>query len=334
MVGAEFTGQFFQDRFLIADVVMKSPPQPAQARSVWPEPERWFWFDPPFHRGQSVLLHKQCDDVWRIDFQLGWDADPEAEKQPERVIPRIQAMLGPELPSSNWNGCRSTSSPAGASTTSATAACIFAGDAAHQVSPFGARGANTGVQDVDNLAWKLKLVLDGTAPEALIDSYHEERAFAADDNLLQLHPRHRLHHAEEPGQPALPQRGAGAGAHRALRAPAGQQRPAVDADALPALVAEHARRGRLRRPDAAGHQLRRRAGAAAGQRRLAAEPAEHAARPGRRLHAAGLRRAAAGGQRGRRRASLARVLSVGGDVEDVRGPARAALRRASPAPST
>ncbi len=37
---------------------------------------------------------------------------------------------------------------------------------------------------MDNLAWKLKLVLDGQAPLALIDSYHEERAFAADDNLL------------------------------------------------------------------------------------------------------------------------------------------------------
>jgi 3-(3-hydroxy-phenyl)propionate hydroxylase len=61
---------------------------------------------------------------------------------------------------------------------------IFAGDSAHQVSPFGARGANTGVQDIDNLAWKLQLVLAGHAPEALIDSYHEERSFAADDNLL------------------------------------------------------------------------------------------------------------------------------------------------------
>jgi 3-(3-hydroxy-phenyl)propionate hydroxylase len=52
------------------------------------------------------------------------------------------------------------------------------------VSPFGARGANTGVQDIDNLAWKLALVLRGEAPETLIDSYHDERAFAADDNLL------------------------------------------------------------------------------------------------------------------------------------------------------
>ena len=72
MIGADFTGQFFQDRFLIADVVMKAD---------FPT-ERWFWFDPPFHRGQSVLLHKQCDNVWRIDFQLGWNADPEQEKKP------------------------------------------------------------------------------------------------------------------------------------------------------------------------------------------------------------------------------------------------------------
>jgi 3-(3-hydroxy-phenyl)propionate hydroxylase len=173
MVGAGFSGQFFQDRFLIADVVMKAE---------FPT-ERWFWFDPPFHRGQSVLLHKQSDNVWRIDFQLGWDADPEAEKKPERVVPRIQAMLGPqaqfdlEWVSVYQFACRRIDH-------FRYGRVLFAGDAAHQVSPFGARGANTGVQDVDNLAWKLKLVLDGAAPEALIDSYHEERAFAADDNLL------------------------------------------------------------------------------------------------------------------------------------------------------
>ena len=57
-------------------------------------PERWFWFDPPFHRRQSALLHRQADDVWRLDFQLGWDADPEEAKKPENVIPRVKAMLG------------------------------------------------------------------------------------------------------------------------------------------------------------------------------------------------------------------------------------------------
>ena len=183
MVDAKFTGQFFEDRFLIADVVLKAPPRTQGAQRLGTEPERWFWFDPPFHRGQSVLLHKQCDDVWRIDFQLGRDADAEAEKRPERVVPRIEAMLGPELPFElEWVSvyqfaCRRIDD-------FRYGRVIFAGDSAHQVSPFGARGANTGIQDVDNLGWKLKLVFDGTAGEALIDSYHEERAFAADDNLL------------------------------------------------------------------------------------------------------------------------------------------------------
>lgn len=173
IVGAGFVGQFFQDRFLIADVVMEAD---------FPT-ERWFWFDPPFHRGQSVLLHKQADNVWRIDFQLGWDADPTEEKKPERVIPRIKQMLGEdktfelEWVSVYQFACRRIDN-------FRYGRVLFAGDAAHQVSPFGARGANTGFQDTDNLAWKLMLVLDGAAPEKLLDSYDEERAFAADDNLL------------------------------------------------------------------------------------------------------------------------------------------------------
>ncbi|MBO6511813.1 MAG: FAD-dependent oxidoreductase, partial [Roseibium sp.] len=173
MVGAGFSGQFFQDRFLIADIIMKAN---------FPT-ERWFWFDPPFHRGQSALLHKQCDDVWRLDFQLGWESDPEEEKKPEKIIPRVKAMLGDDVEFElEWASvyqfaCRRIDK-------FRYGRVLFAGDAAHQVSPFGARGANTGVQDIDNLAWKLKLVMDGDAPESLIDSYHEERAFAADDNLL------------------------------------------------------------------------------------------------------------------------------------------------------
>ena len=172
-VGASFGGQVFNDRFLIADVVM---------RAGFP-PERWFWFDPPFHRGQSVLLHKQADDVWRIDFQLGPDADPQLEKQPERVIPRIRAMLGEstdfelEWLSVYQFACRRIDRLR-------HGRVLFAGDAAHQVSPFGARGANSGVQDADNLAWKLALVVAGHAPPALLDSYADERSAAADENLL------------------------------------------------------------------------------------------------------------------------------------------------------
>ncbi len=172
LLGHETAGQTFRDRFLIADVRMTAP-FPA---------ERWFWFDPPFHPGQSVLLHRQPDNVWRIDFQLGWDADPVLERQPERVIPRVRALLGADTPFElEWVSVY-------------TFAChrmqrfrdgrvLFAGDSAHGVSPFGARGANSGVQDADNLGWKLRLVLAGAAPPTLLDSYALEREAAADENI-------------------------------------------------------------------------------------------------------------------------------------------------------
>jgi 3-(3-hydroxy-phenyl)propionate hydroxylase len=172
MVGAGFTGQFFQDRFLIVDVFMRAE-LPA---------ERWFWFDPPFHRGRCVLMHKECDKLWRIDFQIGRDANAEAEKRLDQVLPRVQAMLGPgvefevEWVSVYQYACRRIDR-------FRHGRVFFAGDAAHQVSPFGARGANSGVQDCDNLGWKLQAVVDGAAPPALLDSYHDERALAADDNI-------------------------------------------------------------------------------------------------------------------------------------------------------
>lgn len=171
-MGLESRGRTFKDRFLIADVKMKAE---------FPT-ERWFWFDPPFHRNQSVLLHRQPDNVWRIDFQLGWDADPVAEKQPERVIPRVRALLGADVEFElEWVSvytfrCQRMD-------TFRHGRVLFAGDSAHGVSPFGARGANSGVQDADNLAWKLKLVLDGRAPDALLDTYASEREFAADENI-------------------------------------------------------------------------------------------------------------------------------------------------------
>ncbi len=173
MLGLEIDGKIFMDRFLIADVIMKAD-YPA---------ERWFWFDPPFHPNQSVLLHKQADNVWRIDFQLGWDADPEAEKKPENVIPRIKAMLGDEREFElEWVSvytfqCRRMGQ-------FNHNRVLFVGDAAHQVSPFGARGANSGIQDSDNLAWKLKLIIDGKAPASLLDSYSSERCYAADENIM------------------------------------------------------------------------------------------------------------------------------------------------------
>lgn len=172
LMGLDSKGVTFKDRFLIADVKMEAE---------FPT-ERWFWFDPPFHPNQSVLLHRQPDNVWRIDFQLGWDADPVLEKTPERVIPRVRALLGADAKFElEWVSVY-------------TFSCLrmdrfrhgnvlFAGDSAHGVSPFGARGANSGVQDAENLAWKLAMVLEGKASDALLDTYASEREFAADENI-------------------------------------------------------------------------------------------------------------------------------------------------------
>ncbi len=172
-LGHESRGQTFRDRFLIADVRMEAD-FPA---------ERWFWFDPPFHPGQSVLLHRQPDGIWRIDFQLGWDADPVAERQPERVIPRVQALLGTDAKFElEWVSVYTFSCLRMQSFRDGRV--LFAGDSAHGVSPFGARGANSGVQDAENLAWKLGLVLGGKAPDRLLDTYGTEREFAADENIL------------------------------------------------------------------------------------------------------------------------------------------------------
>lgn len=173
LMGLESKGRIFRDHFLIADVKMAAD---------FPT-ERWFWFDPPFHPNQSVLLHREPDNVWRIDFQLGWDANPEEEKKPENIIPRVKALLGKDIDFTlEWASVY-------------TFAClrmdrfiegrvIFAGDAAHGVSPFGARGANSGVQDADNLAWKLDWLLKGWAGPELLATYGPEREYAADENIL------------------------------------------------------------------------------------------------------------------------------------------------------
>ncbi|MFN3765281.1 MAG: FAD-dependent oxidoreductase [Aliihoeflea sp.] len=172
MMGLDFAGRVFEERFLIADVEMKAD---------FP-PERWFWFEPPFHKGQSALLHKQPDDIYRIDLQLGWDADPEVEKRPENVIPRIEAIVGHRDFTLDWVSvytfqCRRLDR-------FVHGRVVFAGDSAHIVSPFGARGGNGGIQDVDNLIWKLALVAKGEAQQSLIDTYDEERIHGADENIL------------------------------------------------------------------------------------------------------------------------------------------------------
>ena len=106
---------------------------------------------------------------------------------------------------------------------------IFAGDAAHLVSPFGARGFNSGVQDTDNLAWKLAAVLDGQAPPALLATYGIEREAAADENLLNSTRSTDFITPKSARVAHHPRRRAVACGRDAVRAHAGQLRPPVDA---------------------------------------------------------------------------------------------------------
>lgn len=170
-MGLDFEGRIFEDNFLIADVRLTSD-RPA---------ERHFYFDPPWP-GWSSLIHKQPDGVWRLDFQLGWDIDREAAIRPENVDPFVRGMLGPGVDYEyEWLSvytfqCRRMAR-------FLHGRVIFLGDAAQVVSPFGARGCNGGLQQADNLGWKLARVLSGRSPPSLLESYNDEAVAVADENI-------------------------------------------------------------------------------------------------------------------------------------------------------
>jgi 3-(3-hydroxy-phenyl)propionate hydroxylase len=172
MMNLDFEGRVFEERFLICDIEMQAD---------FPS-ERWFWFEPPFHSGESALLHKQPDNIYRIDLQLGPDADPEEERKPERVIPRIKAMVGDRKFEIDWTSvytfhCRRLER-------FVHNRAIFVGDSAHVISPFGARGGNGGIQDIDNLCWKLAAILQGRGTAKLLETYNTERVHGSDENIL------------------------------------------------------------------------------------------------------------------------------------------------------
>nr|WP_234484815.1 FAD-dependent monooxygenase [Noviherbaspirillum pedocola] len=175
LLGLSLRGTAYEGRYVIADIEM---------RSQLPT-ERLAWFDPPSNPGSTILMHRQPDDIWRIDYQLRDDEDAEASVRPENVLPRIAAHLSMMGESASW-------SPLWISIYRANALSLeryrhgrffFAGDAAHLVPIFGVRGANSSIDDVDNLAWKLALVLRGKAGDGLLDSYSQERVQAAQRNL-------------------------------------------------------------------------------------------------------------------------------------------------------
>ncbi len=171
-IGLGFAGHTFEDRFLITDV---------RARLPFPA-ERRFFFDPPWNPGRQVLIHPQPDDVWRIDWQVPPQTDADAEREPGRLHARIRAVIGPEAPYELvWQTLYRFSQRI--ADRFRVGRVFLAGDAAHVMSPFGARGLNSGAADAENLAWKLAAVLRGEAGDALRDSYDGERRPAALENL-------------------------------------------------------------------------------------------------------------------------------------------------------
>jgi 3-(3-hydroxy-phenyl)propionate hydroxylase len=160
------------DRWCISDVRFKKP-LPV---------ERWTWVDAPFNEGRAVWQHLMADGVWRIDYQMPEDCDTAYISKPEVAGARLREQLGPGVEFEFvWIG------PYGYRDHLLDrfrhGRVFFIGDSAHVVSPFGARGGNSGIQDAANLGWKLALVAQGKAGEALLDTYDAERRPAAAENL-------------------------------------------------------------------------------------------------------------------------------------------------------
>jgi 2-polyprenyl-6-methoxyphenol hydroxylase-like FAD-dependent oxidoreductase len=170
-LGIDFAGYSFDDRFLIADVRADLPFTN----------ERHFHFDPPWNPGRQVLIHPQPDGVWRIDWQVPPQTDADVERASGRLDARIRAVVGPSAYELVWlTAYRFSQRLANAFK---AGRCFLAGDAAHVMSPFGARGLNSGIADAENLAWKLAWVIRDEASATLLDSYEAERRPVARENL-------------------------------------------------------------------------------------------------------------------------------------------------------
>lgn len=174
-LGLKLEGTSYEGRYVIVDILLEST-RPT---------ERLAYFDPPCNPGSTVLVHKQPDNVWRIDYQLRDGEDPDEAIKPENVLPRVESLLAMMGENGAWKPIWTGLYKANALTLPSYrhGRVLLAGDAAHLVPIFGVRGANSGIDDADNLAWKLAYVVKGLAREALLDSYSAERVAATHENL-------------------------------------------------------------------------------------------------------------------------------------------------------
>jgi len=170
-LGLELVGTGYEGRYVIIDIELHSG-HPTERRA---------WFDPPWNPGSTVLMHKQPDDIWRIDYQLRAGQSTEEALQPAAVQEFVQRHLDAigegHLP---WHTVWTSVYRAGAMTLERYrhGRVLFAGNAAHAMPIFGVRGLNSGFDDADNLAWKLALVARGVSDASLLDSYSQERIAA------------------------------------------------------------------------------------------------------------------------------------------------------------
>jgi 3-(3-hydroxy-phenyl)propionate hydroxylase len=169
-LGVSFDGESFDDRFLICDIRADLP--------GW-ESERRFYFDPPWNPDRQVLIHPCPRGTFRIDWQVPSDFDLDAEEGD--LDRRIRQIIGEVPYELLWRTVYRFHSRI--ADRMRIGRVLLAGDAAHLVAPFGARGLNSGVADAENAAWKLAAVLHGWAPSSLLETYHSERHAAAVENL-------------------------------------------------------------------------------------------------------------------------------------------------------
>ncbi|MCW5629439.1 MAG: FAD-dependent monooxygenase [Rhodoferax sp.] len=174
-LGLELHGTAYQGRYAIVDI---------ELHSSYPT-ERRAWFDPPWARGTTILMHRQPDDLWRVDFQLAAGQDAAQVLSPEQVRLFVQTHLD-AIGEGHlaWTPVWSSIYRAGAMTLDAYrhGRILFAGNAAHAMPIFGVRGLNSGFDDGDNLCWKLAAVIQGQGGDALLDSYDTERLQAFHEN--------------------------------------------------------------------------------------------------------------------------------------------------------